>query len=201
MVEAHGGYLMRLESFDGLELGLLAREALACEGVEDECGLLVSADARRKVVRLAYDGAHTYGRRGARWYERHHALARLLSRASGVTVHTYVFDPEEMELVLAHGAGRPVGGERLVYSDVEVPEELDVEGDAAAFERLRARWPLGHLAQVLGLSRAELLRLPRSSSVLLSLDARGSAQRESLQALLPGGAAEPLLRPQLTGTR
>ena len=123
-----------------------------------------------------------------------------MSRASGVTVHTYVFDPEEMELVVAHGAGRPVGGERLVYADVEVPEELDIEGDATAFARLEARWPLGHLAQVLGLGRAELLRLPRSPSVLLALDAPAAQQREALHALLPG-VQESGWRPRLTGTR
>jgi hypothetical protein len=51
--------------------------------------------------------------------------------------------------VLAYGNGRKVGGEVLRYVDVELPDDED---DAATFERLRAKWPLGHLGRVLGVS-------------------------------------------------
>ncbi len=151
------------------------------EGSPPEGGLLVTVNRRRKVVRLAFDAPHTYGRRGARWYAGHHALACSLSRAAGATVHAYVFDPEEYEEVIAYGNGRRVGGERVVYEDVELPEELVVGQGAEdgaqeqAFERLRARWPLGHLAYVFGLTRDELLRLPRAEGVLLPLEGTADA--------------------------
>ena len=173
-----------MDSFAGLDLAALAREALLQEGCLPEGGLLVTVSRRRKVVRLAYDAPHTYGRRGARWYGEHHALAASLSLAAGATVHSYVFDPEEHEEVIAWGNGRRVGGERVVYEDVELPDELGGQGGAdaqaeAAFERLRSRWPLGHLAHVFGLTREELLRLPRAQGVLLPLE--GAA--DSAQAL------------------
>jgi len=164
--EAHGGYLCRLESLEGGDLPRLARASLEEDGQPvDGVGLLVSVV--RKVVRLAYDAPHTYGRRGAQWYGTHHALAARLSTALGVTVHAYVFDPEELEQVVTYGAGRRVGGETLRYEDVEADEEaLSDEG----FEKLRERWPMGHLGRLLGLPRAELLRLPYARSVLLPLD-------------------------------
>ena len=151
------------------------------EGSPPEGGLLVTVSRRRKVVRLAFDAPHTYGRRGARWYSEHHALACSLSQVTGVTVHAYVFDPEAYEEVIAYGNGRRVGGERVVYEDVELPEELLVEpggedcAQEQAFERLRSRWPLGHLAYVFGLTRDELLRLPRAEGVLLPLEGTADA--------------------------
>jgi hypothetical protein len=171
-----------------VDLVALAREALVEEGLAPEGGLLVTVSRRRKVVRLAYDAPHTYGRRGARWHASHPALARSLSRTAGATVHAYVFDPEETEEVISWGGGRRVGGERVVYEDVELPDELHGPGgeDAqaeAAFERLRSRWPLGHLAYVFGLTRDELLRLPRAEGVLLPLEA-GARDDTALQALL-----------------
>ena len=51
------------------------------------------------------------------------ALARLLSRAANATVHAYVFDPEEREQVIAYGNGHRVGGDKVVYEDVELPGE------------------------------------------------------------------------------
>ena len=180
-LEAHGGYLIRIDSFAGLDLVALAREALVQEGGPPEGGLLVTVSRRRKVVRLAYDAPHTYGRRGARWYGAHHALAASLSQVAGATVHAYVFDPEEYEEVIAWGNGRRVGGERVVYEDVELPEELlagqggEDSAQEQAFERLRSRWPLGHLAYVLGLTRDELLRLPRAQGVLLPLEGTADA--------------------------
>jgi hypothetical protein len=189
--EAHGGYLVRLERFAGLELVRLAREALAMDlGVQAVgVGLRVSVSPRRKVIRLAYVGAHEGGRRGAHWYSAHHALARLLSQEANLTVHAYVFDPEEGEDVMAYGNGRRVGGEKLVYEDVELPcapEALD----EAAFARLRSRWPLGHLAYIFNLTRQELLALPRAPASLL-LDLEGGEAGERLDALLPGASMPP----------
>src|SRR5262245_15040428 len=107
--EAHGGYLCQLDGLDGAALPGLARQALATEGQSAEgAGLLVSA--HKRVVRFAYDGPHTYGRRGARWYGRHHALAELLSRAYPSPVHVYVYDPDDLEQVVTYGGGRRVGG-------------------------------------------------------------------------------------------
>lgn len=185
-LEAHGGYLIRIESFAGLDLVALAREALAQEGLAVEGGLLVTVSRRRKLVRLAYEAPFASGRRGAYWHASHPALARSLSRAAGTTVHAYVFDPEEAEEVVSWGGGRRVGGERVVYEDVELPDELMGQGSAAAeaaVERLRARWPLGHLAHVVGLTREELLRLPRAEGVLLPLE-QGASDDTALQALL-----------------
>ncbi len=174
--EAHGGYLCRLESLPGAELQRLAREALESEGeAPDGAGLLVSV--AKKVVRLAYDAPHTYGRRGAHWYAEHHALAARLSTALGATVHAYVFDPDELEQVISYGGGHQVGGETLHYEDAEVDDE-DLSEEA--FERLRERWPMGRLGRLLGLRRAELLRLPYARSVLLPLDVDAPAVLEPL---------------------
>lgn len=178
-MEAHGGYLCRLEEIEARGLARLARRAL----IEDEqdpesCSLQVSLLSRAPVVRLAYDGPFTYGRRGARWYETHHALARLLSRELNLAVHAYVLDPEELEEVVGYGGGHRVGGERLRYEDAELPDE---ELDDLSFERLKARWPIGHLGTVLGVSRDDILRIPRSQTVLLELD--GTAPRKTLPEL------------------
>lgn len=130
----------------------------------------LSAYPSQRLYRLAFDGPFAYGRRGAHWYEEHHALARLVSQSSGMTVHAYLVDPEELEQVITYGGGNAVGGERLRYEDAELPEEID-ELDELAFERIKDRWPLGHLAKVLGVSRRELLRMPRAQTALLELDA------------------------------
>ncbi len=138
---------------------------------------------RRKVVRLAYEGLSPSRRQGARWYGEHHALPRLLSRAANATVHAYVYDPLEGEAVFAYGNGHGVGGEHVVYDQVELPGRPE-EMDEAAFTRMRSRWPLGHLAYVFGLTREQLLALPRAStSLVLPLDALDAEER--LEALLP----------------
>jgi hypothetical protein len=187
-LESHGGYLVRLETFEGLELVRLAREALTLElGVlPPGTALRVSVSRRRKVIRLAYEGAHGEGRLGARWYASHHALPRLLSQAANVTVHAYAFDANQGEEVIGFGNGRQVGGERLVYDDVELPCEPGALDDAA-FARLRSRWPLGHLAYIFNLTREELLELPHAgASLLLSLE--GAEATEGLEPLLPGAS-------------
>ena len=182
--EAHGGYLCRLESLPGEALTRIARESLASDGEPSEgAGLLVSMV--KKVVRFAYDAPHTYGRRGAHWYGTHHALAARLSTALAVTVHAYVFDPEETELVVSYGGGQRVGGETLRYEEVDVDED-DLSEEA--FDKLRQRWPMGHLGRLLGLDRQELLRLPRAESVLLPLDVDAPAV---LDPLFGGHAADP----------
>src|SRR5215469_4925937 len=182
--EAHGGYLCRLESLPGEALARIARESLESDGEPSEgAGLLVSMV--KKVVRFAYDAPHTYGRRGAHWYGTHHALAARLSTALGVTVHAYVFDPEEVELVVSYGAGQRVGGETLRYEEVDVDED-DLSEEA--FDKPRERWPMGHLGRLLGLDRQELLRLPRAESVLLPLDVDAPAV---LEPLFAGHAADP----------
>ena len=55
------------------------------------------------MVRFAFDGPHTYGRAGARWYMSHHAFPRRLSQHLAGAVHTYVFDPDDLELVVSYG--------------------------------------------------------------------------------------------------
>lgn len=183
-LEAHGGYLIRVESLGGLELLELARRALAEDGAPADSLLTVSVHQRRKVVRLALDGPHTAGRRGSHWYSEHHALARLLSQAAGVTVHTYVYDPQEYEEVLTFGGGQHVGGERLLYDEVELPECLDGEFDDEAFARMQAHWPLGHLAWVYGVERELLLRLHRMPGVRLALDGSAPEAEPPLERLL-----------------
>jgi hypothetical protein len=181
--EAHGGYLCRLDGLDAAAIPTLARQALLADGQNpDATGLLVSV--HKEVVRFAYDAPYTYGRRGAQWYGRYHALAALLSQASGSTVHVYVFDPEELEQVITYGAGRRVGGETLRYEEAEVDTD---DLSEAAFEALRDRWPMAHLGRLLGLSRLELLRLPFARSVLIRLDAEGLPSLEQLwqQAVRP----------------
>ncbi len=189
-MESHGGYLCRLDSIDARAIVRLARRALPMDGVTDrgDVSLLISVLADRKVVRFAYDAAFTYGRRGARWYEHHHALARLLSRELGTAVHAYVLDADDLEAVQSYGNGLPVGGERLSVVDAELPEELeDLHAlDDAAFERLKERWPLGHLARVYGVSREDLVRMPRAArGVLVDLDSPRPADLEAASMLLP----------------
>ncbi|HUM09936.1 MAG TPA: hypothetical protein VLT82_03200 [Myxococcaceae bacterium] len=182
--DAHGGYLCRLESLEGAELVPLARESLEADGQPSEgAGLLVSVV--RKVVRFAYDGPFTYGRRGAQWYGEHHALASRLSTALGVTVHAYVFDPDELEQVVTYGGGHRVGGDSLVYDQEEIDDAALSE---EAFEKLRERWPMGHLGRLLGLTRPELLRLPYAKSVLVPLDVDAPP---ALEPLFPEPSADP----------
>jgi hypothetical protein len=160
----------------------LAREALVSDGVlGGPAALRVSVHRRRKLVRLAYEGVQGAGRQDAHWYSEHHTLARALSREANATVHAYVFNPDAYEEVIAYGNGRRVGGDKLVYEDVDLPE-AGGDLDDAAFSRISARWPLGHLAYVFGLKREDLLKLPRiTTSLVLSLDAAdGEAQLEDL---------------------
>ena len=159
----------------------LAREALAEEGHGgDSCSLAISRVPRKKVIRIAFDSPHTYGRRGACWYDEHHAFARLLSAQFDARVHAYVLDPEEFEKVTTYAAGRSVGGETLHYDDVDPPTDA---ADENAFEEIKSRWPLGYLARILGVTRSELIRLPRAPSVLLDLG--GAAPQGELTDILP----------------
>ncbi|HEX8697411.1 MAG TPA: hypothetical protein VF815_01110 [Myxococcaceae bacterium] len=145
--------------------------------------LRVSVHRRRKLVRLAYEGVYGAVRQDARWYSEHHALARVLSRAANATVHAYVYNPDAYEEVIAYGNGRRVGGDKLTYEDVELPEATG-DMDDAAFAQMRSRWPLGHLAYVFGLKRDDLLKLPRiTTSLVLALDAVDAEAR--LEELLP----------------
>jgi hypothetical protein len=187
MLESHGGYLCRLESLDPALLVKLARRALPLDGIEDvsEASLLVSAIPRRKIVRLAFDAVFTYGRRGARWYETHHALASLASRELGTVVHAYVFDVDEMEQAISYGNGTRVGGEQLFVEDFEPPDDEELDDDHA-FEKLKDRWPLGHLAHVYGVSRDELIRMPRQAQgALLDLRNPNPEDLARLEQLLP----------------
>ncbi|MFZ5470422.1 MAG: hypothetical protein ACOZIN_13375 [Myxococcota bacterium] len=169
-MEAHGGYLCRWSEVEASQLVRSAREALSHDGEAlEDAALLVSVLPQHRLVRLAYDGPFTYGRKGARWYEKRHALARLLSRVTGLTVHAYVFDPDELEQVTTYGDGREVGGERLRYEDAELPDDEGADFSELSFEKLKSKWPLGHLATVLGVTREELLRLPRARTALLEL--------------------------------
>ncbi|MBN1203547.1 MAG: hypothetical protein JXB05_01305 [Myxococcaceae bacterium] len=161
----------------------MAREALALDGVSGVLpSLHVSVIRRRKVIRLAFVGPTAAGLMDAHWYADHHGLPRLLSRAANATVHAYVYDPRECEQVIAYGNARRVGGDRLEYDSVELSG--DEEEDDAAFTRMRASWPMGHLAYVFGLTRDELLGMSRTaSSVVLALDAADAEER--LERLLP----------------
>ncbi len=175
MVESHGGYLCQYEDVDVQWLQRLARQAIEADGtLADDCGLMVSILPGGKVVRFAFDGAHTYGRNGARWYLNHHAFARRLSEHLGVVIHAYVFDPDELEQVVSYGKGRKVGGECLKYEDAELPDEDD-DSDTS-FEKLKSKWPMGHLARVLGVEREALLKLPRQTTALIDLTGEATAQ-------------------------
>jgi len=170
-VEAHGGYLCRFEDVDVSWLVQQGQLALEDEGLSaSDVGLCVTLLPGGKVIRFAFDAPYTYGRTGARWYLTHQALAQRLSQQLRATVHAYVFDPDELEQVTSWGGGRKVGGERLRYEDVELPDDDDLtDEDESSFEKLKAKWPLGHLATVLGVSREELIRLPRQQTALLEL--------------------------------
>jgi hypothetical protein len=191
-VEAHGGYLCRFEDVDVAWLQQVARHALDEDGqATTDVGLQVTVLGGPGLVRFAWDAPFTYGRQGARWYLSHHALARRLSEHLKTALHVYVFDPDELEQVMAYGNGRRVGGETLRYVDVD----LDDEGDDEAFEKLKNKWPLGHLARVLGVAREELIRLPRQSTVLIDLEQPYAPQ--PLWQLFPDSLrrGRPALRP------
>ncbi len=188
-LEAHGGYLIRTESLSGLRLVELARRALVEDGAPEDTLLSVSVYRRRKIVRLALVGPHNRGRQGSHWYSHHQALARLLSREAGLTVHCYVYDPQEYEEVMAFGGGQNVGGERLLYDEVELPECVDGDFDDEAFARMQAHWPLGHLAWVYGVERDLLLQLHRMQETRLALNGSGTESELPLEQLLRGIAA------------
>ncbi len=165
-LEAHGGYLCRFEDVDVAWLALIAGQAWAEEGRElEDIGLLVTVLPGPRVMRFAFDGPLTYGRAGARWYSAHHVLARRLSSHLRETVHAYVYDPHDMEQVVSWGGGRKVGGELLRYEDVDGPDE----DDERAFEKMKGKWPLGRLAQILGVARQQLIELPRQQTALITL--------------------------------
>ncbi|MBK7858680.1 MAG: hypothetical protein IPJ65_08670 [Archangiaceae bacterium] len=192
-MEAHGGYLSRYEDVDTAWLARLAGAALEEDGQPiDDCGLLVTVLPGPRVVRFAFDGAHSYGRAGARWYLAHHAFARRLSEHLNTAVHAYVFDPDDLESVVSYGNGRHVGGETLRYEDAEMPDGLDDED--SSFELMKNRWPLGHLAKVLGVRREELIRLPRQKTALLDLS--GEVPAGPLWHLFPHALTQTLRRHQ-----
>jgi hypothetical protein len=173
-VEAHGGYLSRYEDVDTAWLATIARDSIEEDGgTADDCGLLVTVLPGPRVVRFAFDGPHTYGRAGARWYMSHHCFPRRLSQHLGGAVHAYVFDPDDLELVVSYGNGRHVGGETLHYEDADFPDG-DEDGELS-FSIMKNKWPMGHLAKVLGVTREELIRLPRQKTALLDLSKEVSA--------------------------
>lgn len=168
-----------------MRLVRLARLALPLDGVDDlsDVSLLISVIPHRKVVRVAYDASFTYGRRGACWYDTHHAFARLASEQLGVVLHAYVFDADEYEQVATWEKGARVGGERLLIHEFELPDDDDVTD--ASFERARATWPLGRLAHLFGVTRDELVRMPRyATSVWLDLMAPSAGDVKTLEGLL-----------------
>ena len=173
-LDAHGGYLIRVESLGNLNLGPIARQSLLEDGAPPDTVLALSVYHRRKIVRLALEHPQTRGPRGAYWYAEHQSLARNLSRSAGVTVHAYVYAPEDYEEVQAFGRGQHVGGERLLYKEVELPESPEGEFDDQAFARMQSRWPLGHLAWVFGVEREMLLGLRDLPTTRLALDTAGA---------------------------
>jgi hypothetical protein len=193
-MDSHGGYFIRADAMSPRLLVELARRALALDVQvpPEDVSLSIGVLPDRRVIRLAYDAPFTYGSRGARWYESHHALARLASAELGVVVHAYVYDADELELVVGYGNGRRVGGERLDFRD------WDWEGnelDDAGFEREKERWPLGHLARIYGAKRDDLLRMPRSApNALLNLGSPNTGDLQAVAALwLTAGVRDTLI--------
>lgn len=167
LLETHGGYLCRYEDVDVAWLQRVAHDALLEDGqMPAQVGLQITVLGGPQLVRFAFDAAFTYGRKGAHWYCENHALARRLSEHLSLPIHAYGYDPDDFEQVLAFGNGRRVGGETLRYDDAELDDDVE---DEAAFDRAADKWPLGHLARVLGVSRAELIRIPRRPTVLIEL--------------------------------
>ena len=168
---AHGGYLFRLERLSASRLTALAKEALVLEREQiPGTSIQVSLVHPARIVRLAYRARFTERGNRARWYLTHHALARLLSSDLSSAVHVYALDPEELEEVTSYGKGRRVGGERLEYDQLELPEREDGVLSEVAFNREKQRWPLGHLARILGVERRLLESIPELPKLPLSLD-------------------------------
>jgi hypothetical protein len=168
---AHGGYLFRLERLSASRLTALAKEALVLEREQiPGTSIQVSLVHPARIVRLAYRARFTDRGNRARWYLTHHALARLLSSDLSSAVHVYALDPQELEEVTSYGKGRRVGGERLEYDQLELPEGEDGVLSEAAFYREKQRWPLGHLARILGVERRLLESIPELPKLPLSLD-------------------------------
>lgn len=179
-MESHGGYLCQYEDVDAAWLQTIARLALEEDGQgTEDVGLLVTVLGGPRIMRFAWDAPFSYGRQGARWYLTHHALARRLSEHLRVTVHAYAFDPDECEQVTAWADGRRVGGELLRYEDAVLPDD----DDDVDFEKLQQKWPLGHLARVMGVAREEIIRIPRQSTALLELGS--TVQPQPLWQLFP----------------
>ena len=188
-MSAHGGYLLRPEGLQSLDLVELAREALARDGEDpQDVSIQVSVLRRPGVLRVAYDAPFSYGRRGAKWYRDHHAFARLASERLSSTAHVYAIDADTFETVCSYAGGRKVGGELLVYDELEMDFGDENGLDVTDFEQMRARWPMGRLGQIFGVTRDELLHLPWNESVLLKLggdrSVDGDGERERLTALI-----------------
>lgn len=157
-MKPQGGYICRAQHLSTVHLPTLAREALKREKLpSDGTQLVMSRGRGGNVVRLAFERSPDLD--DAHWYLTHHALAQLLSSGQTLAVQVYVLLPAELEEVVAYADGRRVGGERIRYRDIDLTDEE--QEDDRAFEKLQARWPLGHLAQVFGLTRRELLKLYR----------------------------------------
>jgi len=187
-LSAHGGYLLRPEGLRSLDLVELARSALALEGEDpSDAAIQVSVLRSPGVLRVAFDAPFTpYGRRGALWYRDHHAFARLTSERIAGAAHVYAIDADTFESVTSYAAGHRVGGESVVYDELEMDFGDEDGTDVTVFEEMRARWPIGHLGQVFGVTRDELLHLPWNQSVLLQLGKGGvdEAERGRLLSLI-----------------
>ena len=133
---------------------------------------------------MAIDAPFTYGRRGARWYEIHHALARLASRELGTVVHAYVYDADEMEQVISWGNGARSAASGCTSKTSRLPTTGARRRSRS--RQLKDRWPLGHLARVYGVTRSELVRMPRSAhGALLDLRKPDLEEIARLRMLLP----------------
>ena len=179
-MSAHGGYLLRPEGLKSLDLVELARSALAFEGEDpSEAAIQVSVLRSPGVLRVAFDAPFTpYGRRGALWYRDHHAFARLTSERIAGAAHVYAIDADAFEAVTSYASGHAVGGESVVYDELEMDFGEEEGTDVTSFEGMRAKWPIGHLGQIFGVTRDELLHMPWNESVLLRLGREGDDERE-----------------------
>ena len=188
-MSAHGGYLLRPDSLRVLDLVQVARSALALEGEDpSEAAIQVSVLRSPGVLRVAFDAPFTpYGRRGALWYRDHHAFARLASERIAGAAHVYAIDADSFESVTSYASGHQVGGESVVYDELEMDFGEEEGTDVTRFEEMRAKWPIGHLGQIFGVTRDELLHLPWNQSALLRLGKDGADEGERLRlaALIP----------------
>ena len=82
----------------------------------------------------------------------------------------------------------------------EDPEFPDDDDEESSIELMKSKWPLGHLAKVLGVQRERLIRLPRQKTALLDL--KGEVPPGPLWHLFPA-ALTSTLNPfeGLTGVR